>query len=175
MKSAEKDAAGKVLAREMRSLERYLSKHHVPPEEVRDIVCQAILLTWQHLTEGRIKLSENPEDFGPTLAKYLFGVVRGLMLNRRKAREITVRFRRADLPEMPEGVSHIEATIELASELRAQPPSLHRFLLTLMSAGTLAETARDLRISDSAASDAMKRAREYASGERPAPRRRPKK
>jgi hypothetical protein len=169
VKPGEKDAAGRVLAREMRGLERFLFKRRVPEEEVRDVVCLAIVITWEKLATGQITLPTDPKQYGAAIGRYLFGVVRRVVANRTRASEIMVRGRRT-FEGVPEKSYRIDAAIELASELRAQPPNLRRFLLSLMGIDSLAETARRLRMSESAAEDAFRRAREHAQGIRRAPR-----
>lgn len=164
---------------ETRGLQGYLRKRGITDEDARDIICEGIVRTWEHLIAGRVRLPTEPAEYGPALGKYLVGVVKNLVANRRRAGEMMVRGSRADIePEQANaGAQRIEAAIELASELHAQPLNLRRFLLAFLTAGEIAETAKRLRMTESAAEDAFRRAREHAQGIRRPPRRprRPKK
>lgn len=172
MTPREKDALGRVILRELRTVERYLRRLRAPENEVPDIALDAALLAWRKVATGALILPEDTARHGPVLAAYMRTVAFFMLRSRRRSGDIYVRGLRFDTDDTARhiGTYTIAAKIEAWSQIRAQPPSLHRFLLSLLAIGELAAVAKELRMSGAAARDALRRAREHARGKRRPPR-----
>lgn len=172
MTPREKDAIGRAILRELRSIEKYLYKLRAPESEVPDIALDAALLTYRKIAQGGLVLPTHPAEGRAVLAAYLRKVAFNLLRGRRRAGDIYVRAHRFDDAETARyiGTYTIAAKLELWSELRVQTPSVRRFLLALFSIGEVAATAKALRMTKGAADDVMSRARERAQGKRRPPR-----
>lgn len=171
MTPAQKDALGRAILREIRGVERYLYRLRAPENEVPDIALDAALLTWRKVATGDLVLPESTARWGAILAAYMRRVAFYKLRERKRSGDIYVRALRADDDAARHLGSYTIATrVEAWSELRAQPVSLHRFLLTYFAIGEIRATARALRMSDAAAYDALRRAQEHAQGKRRPPR-----
>ncbi len=179
MTPAEKDALGRAILRELRNVEGFLRSRRAPANEVPDIALDAALITWRKVASGALVLPENPAEVGYVLRAFMRGVAFYLLRGRRGAGDIYVRALRFDEPDTARHIGQytIAAKLEAWSEIRAQPPSLHRFLLSFYASGEIAAVARELRMTKAAAEDVLRRAQGHATGKRRPPRgkNRPKK
>lgn len=171
MTPREKDALGRAILRELPSVERYLHMCRALPNDVPDIALDAALITWRKVARGVLVLPDDPGERGGILRAYMRRIARHRLSDRRFAGDIMLRAVREDDVEPERVIGYtIDAVIEVASELRAQPPGARRFLVALLEVGSICDTARALRMSRAAANDAMSRAREHATGKRRPPR-----
>lgn len=179
MTSAEKDALGRVILRELRAVEGYLRRLRAPDNEIPDIALDAALLTWRKIASGAVVLPENPGEHGPVLSTFMRKVAYNLFRARRRAGDVYVRAYRIGEPDTARhiGTYTITAKIEAWIELDAQPVPLRRFLLAFLSAGEIRAVAKALRMSKAAAEDMMRRVHGHATGKHRPPRgkNRPKK
>ena len=168
MTPREKDAIGRAILRERRSVERFLRRIGLPEREIPDLALDAASITWRQIHRGRLVLPDDPGARGVVLRSYMRVVAFNKVREQRHAGDITLRAVRADDVE-PERISNpaqLDAALELASALRAQPPKTRRFLLVLLDVETVHAAGRALGLPLSSAYETFRGARERATGKR---------
>jgi hypothetical protein len=163
-----KAAVGRALMRGVASVERYLRRRHLPPGDVEDFALECACLTYRNIADGALVLCADAAKYEAQLGAYMHTMAWRMVSNRRRFKDVFRRHAREGGMEVLEARTYdVEPALELASELRAEPPQAQRFLLAMLGVGGAIrfahEAAVDAGIPKRAGKDALQRCRARAA------------
>lgn len=131
-----KDAIGRALMQGVARVERHLSRRGLPPAEIEDYALECACLTYRNIVNGTIEIPADAADYEPRFGAYMVTMGWRLVQNRRRFKDVFRRnVRDGGMPEIEARTYEVEPALELASEIRAEPPQAQRFLLAMLDNG----------------------------------------
>jgi len=163
-----KDALGRALMQGVARVERYLSRRGLPPAEIEDFALECACLTYRNIASGTIEVPADAADYEPRFGAYMITMAWRLVSNRRRFKDVFRRnVRDGGMPEIEARTYEVEPALELASEIRAEPPRAQLFLLAMLDngAGTrfCHEAAVAVGLKRTNGREALRRTRERAA------------
>lgn len=163
-----KDAIGRALMQGVARVERHLARRGLPPAEVEDFALECACLTYRNIASGTIEVPAEAADYEPRFGAYMVTMAWRLVSNRRRFKDVFRRnVRDGGMPEIEALTYEVEPALELASEIRAEPPKAQRFLLAMLDNGSSTRFASEVATAAGMTRDAgkwaLRRARERAA------------
>jgi hypothetical protein len=132
-----KDAVGRALMRGI----------GVPPADVEDFALECACLTYRNIADGVLVLCADAAKYEAQLGAYMHTMAWRMVSNRRRFKDVFRRHAREGGMEVLEARTYeVEPALELASELRAEPPQAQRFLLAMLGVGGAIRFAHEAAI-----------------------------
>lgn len=130
------DAVGRSLMHGIASVEAYLGRRGMPRADVEDVALECACLTYRNITDGTIALDANPSKRDRQIAGYMRTMAWRMVVNRKTYRDVFRRLDREPTDAVLEARTYeVLPALELASEIRAEPPKAQRFLLAMLGVG----------------------------------------
>jgi hypothetical protein len=168
LEPAVKDAVGRALMRGIARVERYLRRRGLPPADVEDFALECACLTYRNIADGTLVLCAYAAKYEAQIGAYMHTMAWRMVSNRRRFKDVFRRHAREGGMEVLESRTYdVEPALELASEIRAEPPKAQLFLLAMLGVGGAIrfahEAAVDAGMGKRAGKFAMQRSRVRAA------------
>lgn len=163
-----KDAIGRALMQGIARVERHLCRRRLPPAEIEDFALECACLTYRNIVNGTVEIPASPADYAIRFGSYMVTMAWRLVQNRHRFKDVFRRnLRDGGMPEIAALTYEVEPAIELASEIRAEPPRAQRFLLAMLDNGGgtrfCHEAAVAVGLNKTNGREALRRTRERAA------------
>jgi hypothetical protein len=150
------------------AVEPYLRRRGLSPADVEDFALECACLTYRNIADGSLALDANPAERDGQIAAYMRTMAWRMVSNRRRFKDVFRRHEReGGTASIDARTYDVEPVLQLASEIRAEPPKARRFLLAMLGVnGTLRfahEAAIDAGMAKGAGKWALQRCRARAA------------
>ncbi|MCC6556631.1 MAG: hypothetical protein IT372_27030 [Polyangiaceae bacterium] len=118
-------------------VERYLRRRGLTPGDVEDFAFECACLTYRNIADGSLALDADPAEREGQIGGYMRTMAWRMVRNQKRFKDV---FRRHDREGAEEALLEARTyevlpALELASEIRAEPPKAQRFLLAMLGVG----------------------------------------
>lgn len=163
-----KDRIGRALMQGIARVERHLARRRLAPAEIEDFALECACLTYRNIVNGTIEIPAAVAEYEPRFGSYMVTMAWRLVQNRHRFKDVFRRnVRDGGMPEIEARTYEIEPALELASEIRAEPPRAQLFLLAMLDNGSgtrfCHEAAVAVGLNKTNGREALRRTRERAA------------
>lgn len=118
-------------------IEGYLRRRGLPRGDVEDIALECACLTYRNIADGTITLDAEPAKREGQIGNYMRTMAWRMVASRKTYKDVFRRYDREGAGEalLEARTYDVEPALELASEIRAEPPKAQRFLLAMLGVG----------------------------------------
>ncbi|XXY51309.1 hypothetical protein WME91_09220 [Sorangium sp. So ce269] len=131
-----KDAVGRALMHGVARVKAYLRRRGLPSGDVEDFAFECACLTYRNIADGSLALCADPAEREGQIGGYMRTMAWRMVSNRKRFKDVFRRHDREGGETLLEARTYeVEPALELASEIRAEPPKAQRFLLAMLGVG----------------------------------------
>jgi len=133
---AVKDAVGRAIVRGTGLIVGFLRQRGVPLGVAQDVALECAFITYRSIVKGALAIPLDAEGYDQKFTAYMRTVAWRVMRNHKRSGDVYLRHDR--MPGTEALVSRtydIEPALQLASEIRAEPPKARRVLIAMLESG----------------------------------------
>ncbi len=128
-------------------VESYLRRRGLTPGDVEDIALECACLTYRNIADGTITLDPEPAKREGQIGNYMRTMCWRMVASQKTYKDVFKRYvREGGTAALEARTYEVEPALELASEIRAEPPKAQRFLLAMLGVGGALRFAHEAAI-----------------------------